>query len=203
MNPHPMQHPKLILASQSKTRMRLLQQAGIQFIAQSSQVDEDQLKSENTDLSQLLMAKLLAKAKALSLSRSNPNHYVLGADQTLSCVDTHFNKPRNKADAREQLQYLKGKTHQLHSAIAVVQNEKILFTHVDTAKMTMRNFSDSFLNTYLDTVDAEVLNSVGCYHYEGQGIQLFEKVEGDYFTILGLSLLPLLAFLRQTGMTMA
>ncbi len=198
-----MQQTKLILATQSTTRMRLLQHAGIEFTAQVSRVNEDLLKSENVDLSQLLMAQLLAKAKALSLSGSNPSHYVLGADQTLSCNNTHFNKPRNKADAREQLQYLKGKTHQLHSAIAVVKNDKVLFTHVDTAKMTMRIFSESFLDTYLDTVDAEVLNSVGCYHYEGQGIQLFETVEGDYFTILGLSLLPLLAFLRQTGMTTA
>ena len=197
MNPHPIQHPKLILASQSMTRIRLLQHAGIQFTAQSSLVDEDLIKSKNIDLTQLQIAQHLAKAKALSVSSSNPDHYVLGADQTLSCDNIHFNKPRDKADAREQLQYLKGKTHELHTAIAIIKNEQILLQHVATAKMTMRNFSSNFLETYLKTVDADVLNSVGCYHYEGIGIQLFEAVEGDHFTILGLSLLPLLAFLRQ------
>ena len=196
-----MQHTKLILASRSTTRIRLLQNVGIPFKAQSSLVDESQLKSEHAHLTQVQMAQHLARAKALSLSTSNPNYYILGADQTLSCDNRVFQKPRDKQDARNQLLYLKSKTHELHSAIAVVKNEQIVFEYVDTAKMTMRNFSEHFLETYLASVGTDVLNAVGCYHYEGQGIQLFEAVEGDYFTILGLPLLPLLAFLRQAGMT--
>ena len=124
---------------------------------------------------------------------------MLGADQTLARGDTRFSKPADRAAAAEQLRALRGKTHELHSALALVRDGKVLFAHVDTARLTMRNFSDDFLEKYLDMAGETALASVGAYQLESIGIHLFERVEGDYFTILGLPLLPLLRFLRQSG----
>jgi septum formation protein len=124
---------------------------------------------------------------------------VLGADQTLACGDRRFSKPADRAAAAEQLRGLRGRTHELHSAIALVRDGEALFELVDTARLTMRDFSDRFLEDYLDMAGDAALASVGGYQLEGIGIHLFERVEGDYFTILGLPLLPLLAFLRRNG----
>ena len=128
-----------------------------------------------------------------------PGRLVLGADQTLARGDTRFSKPANRAEAAAQLRALRGRTHELHSALALVRDGDVLFECVDTARLTMRDFSDRFLDDYLDMAGDAALASVGGYQLEGIGIHLFERVEGDYFTILGLPLLPLLAFLRQNG----
>src|SRR6185312_12653523 len=122
-----------------------------------------------------------------------------GADQTLTLGPRRFSKPADRNRAREQLKALRGKTHQLHSAIALVRGDTVLFEHIELANLTMRGFSEAFLETYLDTVGAATYASVGGYQIESAGIHLFEKIEGDYFTILGLPLLPLVAYLRQAG----
>jgi len=194
-----MQPQKIILASQSQARIQLLKQAGLMFEILPAGADEVELKRKHSKQSAPDLAQLLATEKALSISRDQPSEYILGADQTLSCNGKIFNKPNSMAEASEQLQYLCGKTHQLHSAIAIVKNHTIVFEHVETAKLSMRSFSMAFLESYLETVGLEILNSVGCYHYEDRGIQLFDHVEGEFSTILGLPLLPLLAFFRQEG----
>ena len=201
MIPHLMQPKNLILASQSQTRMRLLNQAGLRFTALASTADEEDLKITNSKLRAPELAQCLALAKAKSINGSTKEDFILGADQTLSCNGKVFSKPRDRNEAREHLKFLRGRTHFLHTAMAVVNNQSVVFEHLAEATLTMRAFSDVFLENYLDSVDEGAINAVGCYHYEAQGIQLFETVEGDYFTILGLSLLPLLAFLRQTGIT--
>jgi septum formation protein len=124
---------------------------------------------------------------------------VLGADQTLALGALRFTKPRDRGDAIRQLQALRGRTHELHSALALVRDGKVLFQCVDTARLTMRDISDKFIDSYLDMVGDLALASVGGYQLEGIGVHLFERIEGDYFTILGLPLMPLLAFLRQSG----
>ena len=141
--------------------------------------------------------RLLARAKADAVAATRPGQLVLGADQTLARGATRFSKPANRAAAAEQLRALRGRTHELHSALALVRDGAVLFDCVDTARLTMRDFSDRFLDDYLDMAGDAALSSVGGYQLEGIGIHLFERVEGDYFTILGLPLLPLLAFLRQ------
>jgi nucleoside triphosphate pyrophosphatase len=133
------------------------------------------------------------------VAATRPGQLVLGADQTLARGATRFSKPKDREGAAEQLRSLRGRTHELHSALALVRDGKVLFDCVDSAKLTMRDFSDRFLNEYLEMAGNAALTSVGGYQLEGIGIQLFERIEGDYFTILGLPLLPLLAFLRQNG----
>ena len=144
------------------------------------------------------VARHLARAKADAVAASLPGRLVLGADQTLARGAKRFGKPADRAEAADQLRALRGRTHELHSALALVRDKEIVFTCVDTARLTMRDFSDRFLNDYLDMAGDAAMNSVGGYQLEGIGIHLFERVEGDYFTILGLPLLPLLSFLRQS-----
>jgi septum formation protein len=140
----------------------------------------------------------LARAKADVVAASLPGRLVLGADQTLARGAKRFGKPADRAEAADQLRALRGRTHELHSALALVRDKEAVFTCVDTARLTMRDFSDRFLNDYLDMAGDAAMNSVGSYQLEGIGIHLFERVEGDYFTILGLPLLPLLNFMRQS-----
>jgi septum formation protein len=192
---------KLILASQSQTRIKLLKAAGLGFEAMSATSDEAASKLSQQNLAPAQLAEFLAQEKACSLSALYPAHYIIGADQTLNLNGQCFNKPRNMSDVYEHLKSLRGKTHKLHSAISIVKSNKIIFSHTETATLTMREFSDEFLATYIEQAGQDILYSVGCYHYEGLGIQLFEKVQGDYSTILGLPLLPLLAFLREIGIT--
>ena len=144
------------------------------------------------------MRALLARAKADAVARALPGRLVSGADQTLARGATRFSKPANHAEALEQLRSLRGQTHELHSALALVRDGKVLFDCLDSAKLTMRDVSDRFIKDYLDMASDAALTSVGSYQLEGIGIHLFERVEGDYFTILGLPLLPLLRFLRQS-----
>ena len=145
------------------------------------------------------VAALLAREKARAVAGQLPGRLVVGADQTLALGDRRFSKPVDRADAKDQLQALRGRTHALHSAVAVVQGADLLFEHTDSAQLTMRAFSDGFIEAYLDATAGAALESVGGYQLERTGIQLFERVEGDHFTILGLPLLPLLRFLRSAG----
>ncbi len=148
------------------------------------------------------IAALLARAKALSVAKSFPGRLILGADQILTFDGKRFAKPADRAAARAQLRAFAGRTHELHSAVTLVQDEATLFQHADAARLTMRSFSDKFLDRYLVAAGDAVTASVGAYQLEGAGIQLFERIEGDYFTILGLPLLPTLDFLRRNGCLM-
>jgi septum formation protein len=189
----------LVLASRSDIRGKILAAAGLRFEIRPSQVDERAVEAKSGVSDAAAVARHLARAKADAVAAARPGRMVLGADQTLARGAKRFGKPANRADAAEQLRTLRGRTHELHSALALVRDDAVLFACVDTARLTMRNFSDRFLNDYLDMAGDSAMNSVGGYQLEGIGIHLFERVEGDYFTILGLPLLPLLAFLRENG----
>ena len=145
------------------------------------------------------IAALLAREKATAVAAQMPGRLVLGADQTLALGERLFTKPADLAAAREQLKTLRGKTHELHAAIAVARDGAIVFEHRDEARLTMRAFSDAFLDRYLEAAGHAVTASVGAYQVERSGIHLFERIEGSHFTILGLPLLPLLDFLRREG----
>ncbi|HEY4983246.1 MAG TPA: Maf family protein [Pseudolabrys sp.] len=187
----------LVLASKSDIRGKILAAAGLRFEIRPAQIDERAVEAKAGPPDAAAAARLLARAKAQSVSATRPGQLVLGADQTLARGNTRFSKPKDRAAAGEQLRALRGRTHELNSALALVQDGKVLFDCVNTARLTMRDFSDRFLDDYLEMAGAAALGSVGGYQLEGIGIHLFERVEGDYFTILGLPLLPLLVFLRQ------
>jgi len=190
----------LILASQSRARQMLLANAGIPFEAIPADIDERAVQKNSGLSAPGEIAKLLAREKALWVSRQKPGRVVVGADQTLALGSRLFSKPAGRAAAAEQLRLLAGNTHELHSAFAVARDGKILFADVVTAGMTMRRLSDGEIEAYLDQAGDAVTTSVGAYQLEGLGVHLFERIEGDHFTILGLALLPLLAFLRSEGL---
>ncbi len=187
----------LVLASKSDVRAKILAAAGLRLEIRPADIDERVLEAAANDAADA--ARLLARAKAQSVAKTVPGRLVLGADQTLALGETRLSKPKDRAVARAQLQALRGKTHLLHSALTLVRDDRVLFEHADTARLTTRAFSDAFLDAYLDLAGDTALASVGAYQIEGAGIHLFERVEGDYFTILGLPLLPLLDFMRQAG----
>jgi septum formation protein len=189
----------LVLASKSDVRGKMLAAVGLRFEIRPAQIDERAVEAEGGITDAAAVARLLARAKASAVARSLPGRLVLGADQTLARGSRRFSKPVNRAAAAEQLRSLRGRTHELHSALTLVRDGAVLFDYVDTARLTMRNISDRFLENYLDMAGAAALASVGGYQLEGIGIHLFERVDGDYFTVLGLPLLPLLNFLRQNG----
>jgi septum formation protein len=190
------QHP-LILASQSRTRQTLLAHAGIAFEAIPADIDERAMQKASGLLAPDGIAALLAREKAMSVSASRPGRFVVGADQTLALGQRLFSKPAGRTQAKEQLRALAGHSHELHSAVAVAHDGKILFEDVAVARMTMRRLSENEIDAYLDAAGEVVTSSVGAYQLEGLGIHLFEQIDGDHFTILGLPLLPLLAFLRS------
>ncbi|CAO3355929.1 Maf family protein [Azospirillum palustre] len=193
--------PKLVLASGSRTRAAMLEQAGVPAILDKPLVDEDEVKAagraENVPAD--AVAEALAELKAQRITRRHPGALVVGADQMLECEGRWFDKPADRAAARAQLLDLRGKTHRLVSCAVVVRDGERMWHKTDSARLTMRNFSEAFLDDYLTSVGDEVLHSVGAYQLEGLGAQLFQRVEGDFFTILGLPLLPLLGFLRVHG----
>lgn len=191
---------RLILASQSAARQALLRRAKVNFEALPADLDERGIEQTSCLSDAAAVAALLAKEKALHVGRAHPDAYVIGADQTLALGTKIFAKADDRAQAREQLKSLCGRTHELHSAVAVVKGDEILFESISTAHMTMRSLSDVQLEAYLDLAGEAVTASVGGYQLEGAGVHLFEKIEGDYFTILGLPLLPLLGFLRGIGL---
>jgi septum formation protein len=195
LNPQP-----LVLASKSDVRGKMLAAAGLRFEIRPAQIDERAVEAKAGATDAAAVARLLARAKADAVARSLPGRLVLGADQTLARGNRRFSKPSDRAAAAEQLRVLRGRAHELHSALALVRDRTVLFDCVDSARLTMRNISDRFLEDYLDMAGEAALASVGGYQLEGIGIHLFERVEGDYFTVLGLPLLPLLAYLRQNGL---
>jgi septum formation protein len=189
----------LVLASRSVSRRAVLTGAAIPVEAEPADVDERAIEASAADRSPAAVAKLLARAKALAVAAQRPGRLVLGADQTLALGECLFAKPADLAAARVQLALLRGATHALHSGLALVRDGTVLLEHCEIANLTMRNFSDRFLDAYVEAVGPAVTASVGGYQVEGAGIQLFERIEGDHFTILGLPLLPLLAYLRREG----
>ncbi len=190
----------LVLASKSDIRAKILAAAGLRIEIRPARIDERTLEKDAAVGDPAAAARVLARAKAENISAAQPGRLVLGADQTLARGTLRFSKPTNRAAAAEQLRALRGRTHELHSALALVRDGKTLFDCVDTARLTMRDFSDAFLEDYLDAAGDTALLSVGAYQIEGPGVHLFERVDGDYFTILGLPLMPLLEFLRREGL---
>ncbi len=189
----------LVLASKSDVRGKILAAAGLRFEIRPAQIDERAVEAAAKPADAAAAARLLARAKAEAVAASVPGRPVLGADQTLALRAQRFTKPKDRAEAAAQLRALRGRTHELHSALVLVRDGELLFQCVDTARLTMRDISDRFIDDYLDMSGDLALASVGTYQLEGIGVHLFERVEGDYFTILGLPLLPLLAYLRGAG----
>lgn len=189
----------LILASASPSRAAMLRSAGLDFSVQPARVDESEIKlalqTEGAPPSEAATA--LAELKAQRVSPSAGSDFVIGADQMLVCEGRWYDKPDSMQVARAQLQALRGKTHELVSAVVLARGGGIIWRHVDVARLTMRNFSDDFLDAYLAQAGEAVLSSVGAYQLEGLGVQLFSRIQGDFFTILGLPLLPLLDILRE------
>jgi len=187
----------LILASRSRARQTLLANAGIGFEAVAADIDERAVQQASSLSSAPDIAALLAREKALFVSLRRPGRFVVGADQTLALGARLFSKPAGRAEAAEQLRALAGNSHELHSGVAVARDGKILFSDVSAARMTMRPLTDAEISAYLDEAGETLTSSVGAYQLEGLGVHLFERVEGDHFTILGLPMLQLLAFLRS------
>ncbi len=193
--------PAVVLASGSRTRAEMLERAGVRVTLAPAAVDEEEIKlaarAEGAPVEDV--AEALAEMKAQRVTRKHPGALVIGADQMLDCEGRWFDKPGDRTAARAQLQELRGRTHRLVSCAVVIRDGERLWHHVDRARLTMRPFSDAFLDSYLNAAGDDVLQSVGAYHLEGLGAQLFHRVDGDFFTILGLPLLPLLGFLRVHG----
>ena len=196
----------LVLASGSQTRQRLLKAAGVAFQVITPRVDEtavrEAVRAGTGGVEPADVAEILACAKAEEVSARYPDAVVIGADQILSCDDEIFSKAETIDDARAALLKLRGRTHELHSAVAIAEDGETTWTMIDTAHLTMRAFSPACLGQYMAQAGADVLDSVGCYKLEEAGIQLFERIEGDYFTILGLPMLPLLKELRGRKLVM-
>ena len=193
----------LLLASASPYRRKILEAAGVAFEVVVAGVDEDVLKQELAQRSRkptaTEVAQALARAKAAAVSAKHPNAIVIGADQVLALGDELLDKPGTSAAARTQLARLRGRTHRLVSAVTIAEGGKAVWSHVGEAVLTMRAFSDAFLDRYVAAAGPRIAGIVGAYEIEGRGIQLFERVEGDHFTIIGLPLVPLLAELRSRG----
>lgn len=190
-----------ILASQSRARYHMLRSAGLDFSVQAPLIDEVALqqKLHEAMTPPESMAAALAAAKALSVAARHPAHYVIGADQVLYCNGRIFSKAPDAATAREHLQYLSGKQHQLISAVCIMQRDKVIWHYADRAKLTMRNLSAKDIDRYCAVAGDALTRSVGAYELEGMGAWLFDKIEGDHFTILGMPLFPLLGALRERG----
>jgi septum formation protein len=187
----------LILASQSRARQTLLANAGIAFEAVAADIDERAVQQASRLSAPGEIAALLAREKALSVAALRSGKLVVGADQTLALGFRLFSKPAGRAEAKEQLRALAGHCHELHSAVAVARDDEILFEATTIARMNMRPLGETEIDAYLDVAGEAVATSVGAYQLEGLGVHLFERIEGDHFTILGLPLLPLLAYLRS------
>lgn len=188
----------LILASSSSVRARLLREAGLSFETHPARVDEDAIKQAmlGEGAKPRDIADTLAELKATRISSRYPNAMVIGADQILVCEDKLFSKPRDMNEARGHLETLSGKRHDLVTAAVIARAGSVIWRRVDIVKLTVRDLSPAFISDYLERAGEDALESVGCYRLEGLGVQLFQKIDGDYFTILGLPLLAILDFLR-------
>lgn len=191
----------LILASSSPFRRMLMENAGLHFQAVAADIDERAIEAplEREGEGPDAVALILAKAKAKEVSDRFPGSLVIGSDQTMSLGTRVFHKPKTMADAENHLRTLSNETHRLNSAIALARNGDIIWEHVSHANLTMRALSDDFIHRHLGRVGEKALSSVGAYQLEGEGIQLFSEIDGDYFTIVGLPMLPLLEKLRELG----
>ena len=190
----------VILASESATRKKILTQAGIAFTAVPANLAEDamMLDWQKRGMTPDFVAASLAKAKAekIAVDHATPNTYIIGCDQMMICGERWFGRAKTAAEAREHLQFLSGKTHYLITAVAVISDRKLAFQHTEKNAMQMRALSDEFIGRYLSVLADGALKSVGCYQIEALGAQLFDRIDGDFFAIQGLPLLPLLGFLR-------
>lgn len=193
---------RLILASNSASRKALMTGAKLNFTTEAADVDERLIEGEMTtrDATPPDIAVTLARAKAIDVSRRNPDAYVIGSDQVLSLAGRLLHKPASMAEAGDHIRAMSGTTHHLNCGVAIAHGGEVVWSDVSIARMTMRPISETFLEKYLTMSGEGILGSVGAYHFEGPGIQLFENIEGDYFTILGLPMLTLLAGLRQLGL---
>jgi septum formation protein len=198
---------QIILASTSRARREMLAAAGVAFTVEAADVDEPAIRktllAAKSAATPPQIADALARAKAEDVSQRHKGSLVIGGDQVLALGTELLTKARDEAAARATLKKLRGMTHELHSAVALAVDGRVLWTHTGTARLKMRDFSDAFLEEYLTRAGDRIGQSVGAYELEGLGVQLFDKIEGDYFTILGLPLLPLLAELRAYGMIAA
>ncbi|HRJ69177.1 MAG TPA: Maf family protein [Beijerinckiaceae bacterium] len=195
--------PPLLLASASTVRRRLLEECGIPVEATPAGLDERAAEACLADRSPSMLARGLAEAKARAVSARSAGRLVLGADQTLALADTIYHKPRDIAEARRHLEAFSGRTHHLHSGLALVRDATVLWAHVESATLHVRTLSRAFIDGYLEAAGADVLASVGAYRLEAHGAHLFERIEGEHSTILGLPLRPLLAELRRQGCLLA
>lgn len=189
----------LVLASSSPFRRMLMENAGLAFESRAAEIDERKIEAGLEGATPDQVALALAKAKAIDVSAHLAGALVIGSDQTMSLGSRVYHKPKTLAEAKENLLSLSGKTHRLNSAIAFVRDGEIAWEHVAHADLTVRDLSETFIDRYLSRVGEKVYGSVGAYQLEGEGIQLFSRIEGDYFTILGLPMLPLLEKLRELG----
>ncbi len=194
---------RLILASASAARRDMLTRAGIAFDVEPARIDEraiqDALTGGENEVEPADIAELLAEAKARDVSLRNPGALVIGSDQVLNLGPLLLTKPADLAAVRATLKLLRGKTHHLHAGVALARDGDIIWSTVETASLTMRRFSTAFLDTYVAAEGDDLCACVGAFKLEGRGLQLFEQIDGDFFTILGMPLLPLLAALRAQG----
>jgi len=192
---------KIILASKSVARQKMLRNAGVDFNSIPAGIDEEKIQSEGGN--PVEVAEILAKQKALHVSKENTDIYIIGSDQVLSMNNKIYSKAKNEKQARARLKEFSGREHYLHSSVSVVKNLEVLFTHTETATLKMKNLSDDALYDYIAKVKMEARDAltqcVGCYAIEGLGVRLFEEIKGDFFTIMGMPLLPLLNFLDSEG----
>jgi len=188
----------LILASSSAIRRQMLHAAGVEYDAIASAVDEGSVKAAHSNAAE--MTDALAAAKALSVSRASPEAWVIGSDSAVSVVGHLFDKPTSRDAAAEHLRFFAGKEMQLTSAVALARGGEVDWRHVETARLQVRPLSDAFIDAYLDVEWPEVGYCVGVFRMEGRGVQLFQSVDGDYFTILGMPLIPLIGALRERGL---
>ena len=192
--------PRLVLASGSAVRARLLRDARLAFDVVASSVDEDEIKRAHRDETVEQLAMTLARAKATEVAARHPDALTIGADQILDCAGKRFDKPKDRAEASAHLRAFRGRTHRLITACTIYRGPIEVWHHATIPMLSMWDFDDAFIDAYLTEAGDGVLTSVGAYQLEGLGAHLFDKIEGDYFSILGLPLLPLLAFLRTQGL---